>query len=117
MTPDQARFAIHDLMVRGDRATGQIDGDTFRLRPKRRRRSIPVTLYGRILPEPGGTLVLVWPFPHWLIFLWFPIWAWFGIQLVHAPDWFIVLGFLACIAGFIGETYRGYVLLRQTYGA
>jgi hypothetical protein len=117
MTPDQARFALDDLMSSGECATGQIDDDIFRLYPKPRRRGVPVTLRGRFTPERGGTVISVWPFPHWLMLLWFPFWAWFGIQLVHAPMWFIVLGFLACIVSFVDETRRGYDLLRQTYAA
>ncbi len=34
LTPDQARFALHDLVASGERATGQIDGDTFQGLPK-----------------------------------------------------------------------------------
>lgn len=117
MTPDQARLALHDLVVGGERATGQIDGDTFQLHPKPRRRGVPTTLRGRLAPERGGTLISAWPFPHWLMLLWFPVWAWFGIQLVHAPTWVIALGFIGGVVSFVDETLRGYDLLRQTYAA
>jgi hypothetical protein len=117
LSPDQARFALHDLVAKGERATGHIDADTFRLHPKPRRRGVPVTLHGRLVPESGGTLISAWPFPHWLMLLWFPVWAWFGIQLVHAPMWFIVLGFLVGVVSFVDETGRAYDLLRQTYAA
>jgi hypothetical protein len=117
MTPDQARFALQDLVASGERATGQIDGDKFRLHPKPRRRRVPVTLRGRLAPESGGTRISAWSFPHWLMILWFPVWAWFGIELVHAPTWFVVLGFLVGVVSFVDETRRGYDLLRQTYAA
>jgi hypothetical protein len=116
MSPEQARFALHNLVASGERATGQIGADTFRLHPKPRRRGVPVTLRGRLVPETGGTLISVWPFPHWLMLLWFPVWAWFCVQLVHAP-WFVLLGFIVCVVSFVDETRRGYDLLRQTYAA
>jgi hypothetical protein len=115
MSPESAREALRQLLASRGRATGEIEGDTFRLHPKPRRRGVPVTLYGRIVPDREGTMVSAWPFPHWLIILWFPIWAWFCIQLVHAPTWFIILGFVAGIVSFVVETRRGYDLLRQTY--
>ena len=117
MTPDEARFALHDLVADGERATGQIEGDIFRLHPKPRRRGDPVTLRGRLAPEADGSLISVWPSPHWLMLVWFPIWAWFGLQLVHAPMWFIMLGFLVGVVSFVDETRRGYDLLRHTYAA
>jgi len=115
MDLENAREALRKLIESPDRATGRVEGGIFRLKPKPGRRGVPVTLYGRIEPDREGTLVSAWPFPHWAIILWFPIWAWLGIQLVHAPLWFIVLGFIAGIVSFIVETRRGYDLLRQIY--
>lgn len=116
MTPDQARIVLQDLVASGERATGFIDGDTFRIHPKSHRRSVPVTLRGWLTPEAGGTLICAWPFPHWLMLLWFPVWAWFCIQLVHAP-WFVLVGFILGVVSFIIETQRSYDLLRQIYAA
>ena len=107
------REALRRLIASQDRASGQIDGDTFRLRPKPRRRGVAVTLYGRILPDRDGSLVSVWSLPHWAIIIWFPVWAWFCLYLVHAPIWFLVLGFIGGIVSFIVETRRGYSLLRE----
>ena len=110
---ESVREALRRLIASHDRASGHIDGDTFRLRPKPGRRGVAVTLHGRILPDRGGSLVSVWSLPHWVIIIWFPVWAWFCLRLVHAPIWFLVLGFLGGIVSFIVETRRGYDLLRD----
>jgi hypothetical protein len=107
------REALRRLVSGSDRASGQIDGDTFRLYPKPRRRGTPVTFYGRIAPDRDGSLIRVWSVPHWGIVIFFPIWVWFGRQLVHADWWFIILGLVVCIVSFIVETRRGYDLLRE----
>jgi hypothetical protein len=110
---ESVREALRRLVTTRERATGQIDSDTFRLRPKPTRHGVPVTLYGRIAPDRDGTLILAWAFPHWAMILWIPIWCWFCIRLVHAPLWFIILGLVVCIISFVVETRRGYDLLRQ----
>ena len=107
------REALRRLVAGRDRASGQIDGDTFRLYPKPMRRGTPVTFYGRIAPDRDGSLIRVWSVPHWGIVIIFPIWVWFGRQLVHAAWWFIILGLVVCIVSFIVETRRGYDLLRE----
>ncbi len=110
---ESAREALRRLVTTRERATGLVESDTFRLRPKPRRRGVPVTLYGRILPDREGTLISAWSFPHWAMILCIPIWCWFGIQLVHAPLWFIILGLVGCVISFVVETRRGYDLLRE----
>jgi hypothetical protein len=117
LSVSEAREAMIRLADDSSRASGKIDGDTFRLHPKPRRRGTPVTFYGRFLSDRDGTLIRVWSVPHWAIVIFFPIWVWFGRQQVHAPWWFVILGLVACIASFIFETRRGYDLLRQTYAA
>jgi hypothetical protein len=112
---ENAREALRRVIAESSHATGYVEGDTFRLNPKPARRGVPVTLYGRIEPDRDGTLVSVWPFPHWAMIFWFPVWTWFCLQLVHAPVWFITLGFIAGIISFVVETRRGYDLLRRTY--
>jgi hypothetical protein len=114
---EAVREVLHRLISDRDRANGSIAGDTFRLHPKPRRKGVPVTLRGRIVPEREGTLVSAWPFPHWMMIAWFPIWCWFGLQLVHAPTWFIMLGLVVCTISFIIETRRGYDLLREIAAA
>jgi hypothetical protein len=64
------REALRRLVADHDRASGHIDGDTFRLYPKPRRRGVPVTLYGRILPDADGSLLRAWPIPHWMMIVW-----------------------------------------------
>ena len=107
------REALRRLIATRERATGHVELDTFTLYPKPGRRGVQVILYGRVLPDRDGTLVSAWPFPHWSMILWIPIMFWFGIQLVHAPLWFIILGLVACIISFVVETRRAYDLLRQ----
>jgi hypothetical protein len=107
------REGLRRLIAGDGRARGQINGDTFRLRPRSRRKSVSVTLYGRITPDRDGTLVSAWPFPHWAIILWFPVWALFCFAFVHAPIWFVVLGFIGGIFSFVIETRKAYDLLRE----
>lgn len=38
-----------------------------------------------------------------------------AIQWVHAPLWFMMLGILLAVFGFVDETRRAYDLLRQAY--
>jgi hypothetical protein len=111
--PESVREALRRLVAGNDRASGQIDGDAFRLYPKPMRRNTPVTFYGRITPEIGGSLIRIWAVPHWSIVVFFPIWVLFGWRLVRAPWWFIVLGLVVCTISFFVETQRGYVLLRE----
>src|SRR6478672_1935519 len=108
---ESVREALRRLIAGDGRARGEINGDRFRLRPRPRRKSVPVTLYGRIIPDRDGTVVSVWPFPHWATILWFPVWAWFGFALAHVPLWFVVLGFIVGIFSFVVETRRAYDLL------
>jgi hypothetical protein len=115
MDIEGTREAFRRLVASRDRATGQVEGDRFRLHPKPRRRGVPVTIYGRIAPDREGTVIAAWSFPHRGMILWIPVWIWFGLQLVHAPMWFIILGLVVCIISFIVETRRGYDLLRQIY--
>jgi len=115
MDLENAREAFRRMIASPDRATGHVEGDTFRLKPKPGRRAVPVTLYGRIEPDREGTLISAWPFPHWSIIIWFSVWAWFCIQLVHAPVWFIALGLIVGIVSFVVDARRGYDLLRQIY--
>ena len=115
MDPEKAREALRRVIASTDRAKGHVEGDTFRLHLKLWRRGFPVTLYGRIESDGEGSLVSAWSFPHWAIILWFPVWAWFCIQMVHAQMWFIALGFIGGIVGFVDQTRRGYDLLRRTY--
>ncbi len=110
---ESVREALRRLIADRDRAKGSIAGDTFCLNPKPRRKGVPVTLRGRIVPEREGTLVSAWPFPHWMMIAWIPIWCWFCLQLVHAPMWFIILGLVVCAVSFVIETRRGYDLLRE----
>jgi len=109
---ESVREALRRLITNGDLAKGSINGDTFRLHPKPRRRGVPVTLCGRLVAEPDGTLVSAWPFPHWMMLAWIPVWCWFGLQLVHAPMWFIILGLIVSAVSFVLETRRGYELLK-----
>ncbi len=115
MDLESAREALRRVIAGSGRATGHVESDTFRLNPKPGRRGVPVTLYGRIQPDREGALVSAWPFPHWAMILWFPVWTWFCLQLVHAPLWLITLGFIAGIVSFVVETRRGYELLRRIY--
>jgi hypothetical protein len=110
---ESVRGALRRLIAGNNCASGQINGDTFRLYPKTRRHGTPVTFYGRIMPDRDGSLIRVWSVPHWSIVIFFPIWVWFGRQLVHAPWWFIILGLVVCIISFIFETRRDYGLLRE----
>lgn len=110
---ERVRDVLRQLVTDSDRASGKINGNTFCLYPKPMRRGTPVILYGRISPDRDGSLIRVWPFPHWSIAIFVPIWAWFGRQRVHAPWWFVLLGLAVCIVSFIIETRRGCLLLRE----
>lgn len=111
--PEGVREALRRLIAGDGRARGEVNGDTFRLRPRQRRKSVPITLYGRITPDRDGTLVSAWPFPHWAMILWFPVWTWLCFALAHVPVWFVVLGFMVAIFSFIIETRKAYDLLRE----
>src|SRR6185369_615413 len=64
MDIEGTREAFRRLVASRDRATGQVEGDKFRLHPKPRRRGVPVTIYGRIAPDREGTVIAAWSFPH-----------------------------------------------------
>jgi len=117
MSAGEAREALVRLAADRSRATGKIGGHTFRLHPKPRRHGVPVTLYGRMAADADGTVVSAWPFPRWVMILWFPICVWFCLQFVRAGVWFSIFGLVAFIVGFCVETRRSYDLLRQTYAA
>ncbi len=104
---------LRRLFIGHDRADGHVQGNAFRLNPRPSRRGVPVTLYGRIEADLQGTLISAWPFPHWLMILWFPLWVLLGIWLVQSSMWFIALGFLAGVVSFVLEVRRGYDLLRE----
>ena len=110
---EAVREALRRLLGCEGRASGEIEGDTFRLHPKPKRRSVPITLYGRIEPDRDGTLISAWPSPHWTTIIWVPVWVWFAVIVVHAPFWFVVLGIIVSLVSFVMEARRGYDLLRE----
>jgi len=92
-------------------------GSKFRLKTEPLRRGIPVVLHGSIVPDTGGSLVTVWPLPHWSMVVWLPIWCWFAIALVKAPLWFVAVGIVVGVVSFLVEVYRAYAVIRKAYEA
>jgi hypothetical protein len=113
-SPDEARFLLHDLVSRGD-LVGDIEGDYFHLQSRPQRRAFPLVLYLSVIPKAGGTIVTMWPFPHWSMLVWFPICTLFALSFIRDSLWFVALAFVLCIAKFITQTCRYYALLRRTY--
>ena len=101
-------------LAKGETATGKVDGDTFFLRLIPRNRQTEIKLRGRIVPDNEGTLLCAWPCLPWGEIIFLPIFTAILIAL-HAPIWFVVLGFLAVAFNFMMATQRGYNFLRKTY--
>ena len=107
------REALRRLVADNDRATMQINGNTFSLYPKPTRSGVPIKFYGCIVQDRDGSLIQVWSLPHWSLVIFFPFWVLLCWQLLHAPLWFIIMGLIVGVISFIVETRRGYGLLRE----
>jgi hypothetical protein len=117
MPVESARELLGQLMDSCGHATEWSGSDTFLLQTKLSRWETPISLYVRIVPGAEGALVRAWAFPRWAMILWTFAWILFGLSVVHASAWFIVVGLAGVTFDFIVQTRRGYSLLRRIYAA
>ena len=110
-------MVLDQLVRKGGVSAGTIADDSFRLQFQSGRRTFPVTLHGRILPATEGTMVSVWAFPHWFMFLWFPIWTWLLLRTDSTAWWFAVVALVGSVISYFVEVTKSYALLRRTFTA
>jgi len=97
---DRIRERLRGRIAADPSFSGSVGVGWFRLVVATESRQAEVVLRGFLIPDDGGTRVLVSPEPTWGLLLWLPIWALVAL-LTAASSWFIALGITAPIGALV----------------
>ena len=97
---DRIRERLRARLAADPSFSGSVGVGSFRVVVASDSQQAEVVLRGFLIPDDGGTRVLVSPEPTWGLLLSLPIWA-LAALFMEASPWFIVLGISVSVGTFV----------------